>query len=236
MAHRGVRTVRPGPATIALLSLFVVSYVAQMIAASVLNVSLPSLLALTYELDVSLAWRWLTYPLVEAPGDLFGRFLGLAFGYLMLSQHEAQHGGKSTLLISLAGVIFAALFCLPFGFLGFATPLVGMSPVIWAPLGMLLAVAQDRPISIFAWVLPNAKVAAGLLLLLPAASSLFNRDPTPLLEAVGAAAGGFFVATAPWRGLLRRRAAKKPARKHGFQVIQGGGERSDDDERPKWLN
>lgn len=231
-----MRTVRPGPATIALLALFTVSYVAQMIAASVLEFSLPSLLALTYELDVSLSWRWLTYPLVEAPGNLLGRLMGLVFGYLMLSQHEAQHGAKSTLMVSLAGVIGAALLCSPFGFLGLGSPLVGMSPVIWAPLGMLLAIAQDRPIAIFAWVLPNAKVAAGLLLLLPAASALFYHDPTPLLEAIGAAAGGFLVAIAPWQRWTRRTPEKKPARKHGFQVIQGGGARSDDHERPKWLN
>ncbi len=235
MAHRSVRTVRPGPATIALLSLFAVSYVAQMIAASALHVSLPSLLALTYELDVSLLWRWLTYPLVEVPGNLLGRVLGLAFGYLMLSQHEAQHGARSTLLISFAGVLCAALFCLPFGFLGLGSPLVGMTPVIWAPLGMLLAIAHDRPVAIFTWVLPNAKVAAGLLLLLPAATSLFDHDPTPLLESVGAAAGGFLVANAPWRAWFAKKPAKKTPKKHGFQVIQGGGGRSDD-ERPKWLN
>lgn len=222
--------------TIALLVFFGASYAAQLIVENTSGVSLLGLLALTYDWDVSLAWRWLTYPLVEV--SPVNRLLGMVFGYLVLSQHEAAHGAKSTLVVTLAGIVGAAVFCLPFGLFGQAMPLVGMSVVIWAPLGVLLAALGDRPVAVFTWVLPNAKVAAGVLLLLPAASSLWQRDPVPLLEALGGAAGGFLVFTAPWRGMRRPPSPKKkPLRKHGFTVIQGGGQGSDDDdERPKWLN
>lgn len=222
--------------TIALLVLFGASYAAQLIVENTSGISLLGLLALTYDWDVSLAWRWLTYPLVEV--SPVNRLLGMVFGYMVLAQHEATHGARSTLLVTLAGIVGAAVFCLPFGLLGQAMPLVGMSAVIWAPLGVLLVTLGDRPVAVFTWVLPNAKVAAGVLLLLPAASSLYDRDPMPLLEAIGAAAGGFLVFAAPWRGKRSSPSPKKkPLRKHGFKVIQGGGQRGDDDdERPKWLN
>jgi membrane associated rhomboid family serine protease len=228
---------RPGPATLVLLSLFGVSYLAQWIAEATLRFSLYDLFALTYALDVSLVWRWITFPLVEVPGNLLSRVLGMVFAYLMLSQHEARYGAASTMLVTLAGIVGAAIACLPFGFAGMGGPLAGMGPVIWAPLGVLLATAGDQPVMIFRWMLPNAKVAAGLLLLLPAASTLWSHDPTPLLEAIGGAGGGLLFAMAPgWRRDARAKKKKPPVRRHGFQVIQGGGERSDDDDRPKWLN
>lgn len=236
MTDSRVPSARPGPATLALLSLFGVSYLAQWIAESTLHFSLYDLFAMTYQLDVSLVWRWITYPLVEIPGGLLSRALGILFGYFMLSQHEARYGAVSTLLVTLAGITFAMLACLPFGITGYGSALSGMGPVIWAPLGVLLATAGDQPVMLFRWMLPNAKVAAGLLLLLPAASTLWSHDPTPLLEAIGAAGGGVLFAMAPaWRR-SRRPKKKPPVRRNGFQVIQGGGQGSDDDDRPKWLN
>lgn len=230
---------RPGPATIVLLVLFGVSFVAQMIADE-MGVSLLARLGLFYELDLSLAYRWLTYPLVDA-GPL-ARLLGMIFAYLMLSQHEATYGAKSTVAVSFAGVLGAAALCFPFGFFGLGSPLVGLSPLVWAPMGVLLASMGDRPVMLFAWVLPNARVAAGILLLLPTATALFDHDPTPLLEALGGAGGGLLLTLLPTRSAGPKKPAKKPERKHGFRVIQGGGQRSesrpgdDDDDPPKWLN
>lgn len=244
MTDSRVPSTRPGPATLALLSLFGVSYLVQWIAESTLHFSLYDLFAMTYALDVSLAWRWITYPLVEMPGSLLTRVLGILFGYLMLSQHEARYGAASTLLVALSGIVAAALACAPFGFLGMSSPLAGLGPMTWAPLGFLLATAGDQPVMILRranWVLPNAKVAAGLFLLLPAGITLWSHDATPLVETIGAALGGYAFSRWPgWRATSRAQKKKVPVRRHGFQVIQGGGqgtgERSDDDDRPKWLN
>jgi membrane associated rhomboid family serine protease len=130
--------------TLALLALFAASFVAQsLLAASGLD--LVRLLALTYDLAPGLAWRWLTYPLVEAPGNLLGRLIGLVMAYLMLSQHERRHGARSTLALVLAGIAGAALLCLPVGLLGFASPLVGLSPLLRAaPTASRCAVTACR--------------------------------------------------------------------------------------------
>lgn len=233
MADPGVPTARPGPATLTLLALFGISFAVQL-TLSYRGLELAQHLALTYELDVSLAWRWLTYPLVEAPGNLLGRLIGLIFAYLMLAQHEARHGGAATVGLGLAGIVGAAVVCLPVGFLGFATPLVGLSPLLWAPLGRLLVDAGEQPVSIFGFQLPNARAATGVLLLLPAASALYNHDPTPLLEALGAGAAGFLFGMGAMRRALRPTSRRKGApRRHGLSVIRGG---KGDDERPKYLN
>jgi membrane associated rhomboid family serine protease len=220
--------------TLALLALFAASFVAQsLLAASGLD--LVRLLALTYDLAPGLAWRWLTYPLVEAPGNLLGRLIGLVMAYLMLSQHERRHGARSTLALVLAGIAGAALLCLPVGLLGFASPLVGLSPLLWAPIGRLLVDAGEQPVSLFGYQLPNARVATAVLLLLPAASALYAHDPTPILEALGAGAAGVLVGLRAIRAAFApRRPDRKPLRRHGLQVIRGG--KSDDDERPKYLN
>jgi membrane associated rhomboid family serine protease len=225
---------RPGPATLALLLLFGLSFVVQLVLSSQ-GIELAGLLALTYDLDLSLAWRWLTYPLVEGPGQILNRLLGLLFAYVMLGQHELRHGPRSTLGIALAGIVGAAAVCLPVGLAGFATPLVGLSGLLWAPIGRLLVDAGEQPVQIFSLQLPNARVATGVLLLLPAASALYWHDPTPLLEALGAGAAGFLFGMAAMRARLGPSARKKkPSRGHGLRVIRGG--RDDDDERPKYLN
>lgn len=224
---------RPGPYTLALLIVLAGSYVLQLVLESA-GTPLVYHLGLFYELDPSLAWRVLTYPLVD--GSVLNRLLGLLFSYWMLAPHEQRWGGPATLLLALAGTLGASLLCLPVGLLGFASPLVGLSGLLWAPIGRLLVDAADQPVQVFSLRLPNARAAIALLLLLPAASALYNHDVTPLLEALGAGAAGYFVGLTAMRRALRtpRRPPPKAARKHPFQVIRGG--RDDDDERPKYLN
>jgi hypothetical protein len=211
-----------------------VSFVAQLILAQT-GIELASLLALTYDLDLTLLYRIVTYPLVEVPGNVLGRALGLIFAYLMLAQHEARNGAKATIAIAVAGTLGAALLCLPVGLVGFATPLVGLSPLLWAPIGRMLVDVGEQPVQIFSFQLPNARAAAAVLLLLPAGSALFNHDITPVLEAVGAGVAGFLLGMRGLRTSLTARSKKARPRKHPFQVIRGGRD-DDDDERPKWLN
>src|SRR5262245_66167006 len=119
-----------------MLVVLTLSFIAQTVVEGALGWPVTLTLMLRPELDVGLAWQWLTYVLVEPPGSgaAFSRALSLLFLYWMLAPHEARFGARSALVLAGSGVVAAAVLVLAVGLLAptLVIGAIGASPVAWA--------------------------------------------------------------------------------------------------------
>jgi hypothetical protein len=231
------------PATRNLLIAAVVAFVAQTLAQGGGGVPLYSWLAISPTPEVGWSWQWATHWIVSAQGQgaAFRRLVELLFVYFMGSQYEQLAGARSTYAIAAAGVVGAALGTFATGWL---TPLGS-----WADLALTTALMTGLatrlhgvPMRFFllppmsGWVFVGV---FGVVALLDAVWSQFAPIFGSYAGAVGAAYALERLRTRP----PQRRAPDSPPRAtgrkrgaHPFKVIEGGGQGSDDDERPKYLN
>ncbi|MBX3272252.1 MAG: rhomboid family intramembrane serine protease [Sandaracinaceae bacterium] len=209
----------------------------------VLGVHLYPLLALTLSyadgVPWSLAWEpftyWAIYP--PAPPSLVDVLLTLLMLYFFLSPFEATFGAKRAVILSVLGVLAAALVAVPLAFFLPRPPLAGASAISAAAFGAFPVLFRDREIMLFPLLIKMKPWTALLIGLgISALMAVLYRDPH--VFAVHAAAMGAGVAYATWLVRPAKPSARPQPRKRGkggpdLRVIEGGADRDDD---PRWLN
>lgn len=214
-------------------------YVALAILDGWMGVPATRLLALTTDLGVHTIWQLFTHPFVTppSPSSVMSLLVSLVFVWWMLSPFEHQYGRRRLIQLCLFGTFASAVPALVVGqFLSNAYLVYGFSAWPMAALAALVWNSRHRDSLSFFGVLSLKPmmflyIFAGIDVL----TFLVDRDPVRLVASLGALGGG--IAFAEWMTRPPTpKASKKPRRKNdlGFRVIDGG--KSDEDERPEYLN
>lgn len=197
------------------------------------------LLALTTDLGIHTIWQLFTHPFITPPqpSSVMGLIISLVFIWWMLSPFEHQYGRRRLIQLCLFGTFASALPALAVGqFLGNAYMLYGFDVWAMAAIGAMVWSNRHRDHLSFFGVLTLKPMMflylfAGIDLLV----FLVDRNPVRFVASLGSLGGG--IAFSEWMTRpLKPKPSKKPRRKNdlGFKVIDGG--KSDEDERPKYLN
>ncbi len=226
----------PGTRNVLIVTLLV--FVAYVVLARGMEIPLAGWLAISPLPSIGWSWQWATHWMVsEDGGGAFRKLIELAILYLMGSQYEAMAGARRLYGLAVVAVIGAALGI-------FAT--IWITPI--APFGdaaltsalvCALAVrASGREVTIpivgstSPWLFVVVFGAVALL------DAVYYQFP-PVFTAYAGACGAAYVYERWVRFDGPKKKSPPPTRardKSRFRVIEGGGQNSDDDERPKYLN
>ncbi len=231
------------PATRNLLIACVVAFVAYTVLRGGMGLPLDAWLGLSSLPSVGWSWQWATHWTIGGGtgGAAFRKLVELVFIYLMGTQYEALAGQRHTYGIAGAGVVGAALGTMVTGWLTPGPPWgdLALTSALMTALAVRMAGRPMRapfmpPMS--AWIFVLVFGAVALL------DSVWWHLGQIFGSYAGAVGGAYlyerFVARRPERepapptrdGVRRKKAS------HPFRVIEGGGQSSDDDDKPKYLN
>jgi hypothetical protein len=234
------------PTVRALLVVFLVAFVAQLVSDVWLDGRLFELLSLSVypgELRLPNLWQLVTYPLAQIPGPqgvssfLFGAF----FFYWIVASFEQQHGARWTRRVLGLTLLGASLPSFAVGLL-LGGRVSGFSFLTFGVLaaGVWMARILRQRIALFGqWEMTPTQLLL-LLLALPALEFLASKNTLHLVADLGATGAGILFVELLSRprdgggGGTRDRKGSGPRKNpHGLRAIRGG---KDDGEPPQWLN
>ena len=217
------------------------AFVAQLVLEVWLGVPVSTLLALSTEtVGVPTLWQLFTYVLVwpPSPSSVAWLLISLLFFWWMMAPFEQRHGAARTAQLCLVSTLSASVPALLAGLLWPSYPLFGSNVILIGVIGAFAAsMPRDATISLFG-LFPMRPVHLILLVIgWSLLGFLASKNLSGFVADLGALGGGM----AFMRFLMRPRRPKAPRppkkngrsrRSHGFRVIEGGGESSEDDDVP----
>ena len=177
-----------------------------------------------------------SYPFIEQPNAVMSMLIGLLFMWLIMSPFEASFGARRTLELSLFGVLGAgtaaivAAQIVPIEGYRF----LGSHPIAYAGMSAMATVMKRGRIMFFGAIPMTSQQLIWLLAGLSLLQFLASKDHVMLAGSLGAIGAGIGYV----RYMSRTPRAPRKARNSSprLRVVRGGGESSDPNDRPKWLN
>ncbi len=233
------------PTVRALLVVFLVAFVAQLVSDVWLGGRLFDLLSLAIypgELRLPNLWQIVTYPLAQVPGPegVTGFVFGAFFFYWIVASFEQQHGPRWTRRVLGLTLLGASLPAFAVGLL-LGGRVSGFSFLTFGVLaaGIWMARLLRQRIALFGqWEMTPTQLLL-LLLALPLLQFLASKNTLHLVADLGATGAGILFVELLARprdggGGTRDRKGSGPRKNpHGLRAIRGG---KDEGDPPRWLN